>query len=381
MQLFTQNDSVLDIYQRYLCLAISKEFAQQRNGTITVTAHQESEQSSSRRELLAVEQEAKKNKIIQEHGENHFKAQVRKKFFNKVTTLLNEEFENKENFYQKFLHIEDAAPAILELLSLRAASINRITPLVSNLPWLANELIELVNKPQYRKRADVKVSDSHLAVSYIGLENLKLVMPTYILKHWLPTSTSPFPLMKRKLWNDSLSIALTSKTLAIHAGIDWYRAFCAGMMSNVGLLSVTHCFISKFNELYNIERKQAYDNRDKRLHNALLDIQSSPELLLDQIILRSDHVGADLIEQMRFDRLPITETVFDLAYCAKQSQMNDVAKIVAKAKAYVAFRSLAKEELIDNDDAKTILSISKITSEEVNLLNKSDIDHIKLNFK
>ena len=187
--------------------------------------------------------------------------------------------------------------------------------------------------------------------------------------------------MKRKLWNDSLSIALASKVLAEHAGIDWYRAFCGGMMSNVGLLAVTHCFISKFNELYNLERKQAYDNRDKRLHNALLEIQSSPELLLDQIILRSDHVGADLIEQMRFDRLPITETVFDLAYCAKQNQMNDIAKIIAKAKAYVAFRSLAKEELIDNDDAKTILAISKITSVEVNLLNKSDIDHIKLNFK
>lgn len=381
MQLFTQNDTVLDIYQRSLCLAISKEFAQKSNGEIIVTADQDSEQTSSRRELLAVEQEAKKNKIIQEHGENHFKAQVKAKLFEKVTVELNTEFENKENFYQKFLRIEDAAPAILELLSLKAASINRITPLVSSLSWLADELIKLVNKPQYRKRADVKVTDAHLAVSYVGLENLKLVMPTFILKHWLPMTTSPFPLMKRKLWNDSLSIALASKVLAEEAGLDWYRAFSAGMLSNVGLLAVTHCFITKFNEIYNIERKDAYEKRDKRLHDALLDMQTSPELLLEQITIRSYPIGAELIEQMRFDRLPITETMFDLAFCAEQKQMCEIAQVVAKAKAYVTFRSLAKEDLITNDEAKAILAVSKITPSEIALLKKSDIDHIKLNFK
>ncbi|WP_286264840.1 HDOD domain-containing protein [Thalassotalea atypica] len=381
MQLFTQNDTVHEIYQRSLSLAIGKEFAQRQNGDIIVTTEQGSEQSTSRRELLAVEQQAKKDKIIQAHGENHFRNQVMTKFFSKVTAELNTEFENKETFYQKFLRIEDAAPTILELLSLKAASINRITPLVTSLPWLADELIKLVNKPQYRKRADVKVTDASLAVSYIGLENLKLVVPTFILKHWLPISTSPFPLMKRKLWNDSLSVALASRVLAENQGIDWYRAFSAGMLSNVGLLAVTHCFITKFNALYNDERKQAYNNRDKRLHDALHAIQSSPQLLLEHVSSRSFQVGANLIEQMRFDRLPLTEPMFDLAFSTDQSQMCEIAKIITKAKAFVIFRSLAKEELINNDEAKAILSISKITAEEITLLKKSDIDHIKLNFK
>ena len=380
MQLFTQNDTVQDIYQRSLTLVISKEFAQSRCGKMSVATDQDSEQASSRRELLEVEQQAKKEKRIQEHGENHFRTQVMNKFFAQVSKELNVEFENKEHFYQNFLQIEDAAPAILELLSLRAASINRVTPLVANLPWLANELVNLVNKPQYRKRADVKVTDANLAVSYVGLENLKLVMPTFILKHWLPTTTSPFPLMKRKLWNESLSVALASRVLAEHNGIDWYRAFSAGMLSNIGPLAVTQCFITKFNDLYNKQRKDAYDKRDKKLHNALLDIQSSPELLHEQLISRSYKIGADLVEQMHFDRLPITEAMFDLAYGEDQSKMSEIAKIVVKAKAYVAFRSLAKEELINNHEAKAILSVSKITPDEINLLKKSDIDHIKLNF-
>ena len=190
MQLFEQHDTTWAIYQRYISLCINKEFAHKQYGTPTMVTKQDSEQANRRRELLAVEEQTKQEKAIKQHGEQHFRNQVMSKFFTMVGSEINAEFENKESFYKQFLNIEDAAPAILELLSLRAASLNRITPLVSNLNWLADEVINLVNKPQYRKRADVKVSDSNLAINYIGLENLKLVIPTFALKHWLPISTA-----------------------------------------------------------------------------------------------------------------------------------------------------------------------------------------------
>lgn len=380
MQLFEQNDKVQEIYLRALSLAISKDFAHKKNGEIFVAEKQNSEQENRRRELLEVEEQANKNKIIEEHGQNHFKTQVMSKFFAKVTTQVNTLFENKEYLYQQVLKIDNAAPDLLEILSLRAASINRVTPLVKSMPWLANEVISLVNKPQYRKRADVQVSDANLAISYIGLENLKLVMPTYILKHWLPISTSPFPLMKRKLWNESLSVALASKALAQHHKVDWYTAFAAGMLSNIGLLAVTRCFITTYNELYNAEIREAYENRDKRLHDILLEFDSAPELLLEQLISRSYKIGANLIEQMNFDRLPITEPMFDLAFATNAAKLSKVAGIVAKARAYVCFRSLAKDDLIDNTEAKILLASAQMTAEEISILKKSDIDHIKLNF-
>ena len=49
--------------------------------------------------------------------------------------------------------------------------------------------------------------------------------------------------MKRKLWNDSLSVALATRVLAEQQGIDWYRAFTAGMLSNIGILAVSRCFL------------------------------------------------------------------------------------------------------------------------------------------
>lgn len=380
MKIFEQREQAQYIFQRSIRLAISKEFAERAEGSIVFVEKQHSEQENRRRELLAVEQEAKQNRIIEEHGQNHFKNQVMNQFYAKVVSEVNQAFDNKENLYANVLNIEDAAPAIMEILSLRAASIKRISPLVNSLPWLADELVKLVNKPQYRKRADVQVNDPNLALTYIGLENLKLVMPTFMLKHWLPHSTAPYPLMKRKMWNDALAIAMSAQVLAKSQGLDEFTAFSAGMFSNIGMLAITRSFLHTYNESYNQELKAAYDNKDKKLHDTLLSFDMSPDLLHQQLCERNASVTADLVELMRFDRLAITEALFDLAYTSNVEDMSDVAKLVLKAKVYIAFRSLAKDKLISADEAKTLLSLAHVTPKEIALLKKTDIDHIKLNF-
>jgi len=381
MQVLLEHDKAGPIYERAIGLSISKDFVDAKNIKGETIDKQNSEQHNRRRELLAVERQANKDKIIKEHGIHHFKAQIMEKFLSKVDARVHNEFDNKEKLFTSVLSIEDAAPDILEILAVKAASINRISPLVRSLPWLTDELVTLVNKPQYRKRADVQVSDPNLALSYIGLDNLKLVMPTFMLKHWLPISTVPFSPMKRKLWNDSLSIALATQVLAKEEGMDPFFAFAAGMFSNIGTLAVTRCFLQTYNEMHKQELKEAYDNRDKKLHDTLVEFDMSPELLHQQLLMRSTQVAADVVELMRFDRLHITESIFDVAYGTDVNKMSPLAQLIVKAKAYVAFRNLAKDDLIDKEEAKTLLAAAKVRTADVNLLKKSDIDHIKLSFK
>ena len=380
MQFFDNNDTISAIHQQAVSLSISKEFAGQHHGKVNLVDFQGSEQENRRRELLSVEVKAQQEKIVAAHGEEHFRKQVMATFFAQVNKQVNDEFDNKAYLYNSVLSIEDAAPMILELLSLRATSINKIKPLATSLPWLANDLVSLVNKPQYRKRADVQVNDAQLALSYVGLDNLKLVMPTFILKHWLPTNTAPFSLMKRKLWNDSLSIALASSVLAEHSGVNCYTAFTTGMLSNVGALAITRCFLSTYNRMYKQELREAFNAKDKRLHNILAKVENPPELLLEQLILRSSKLSAELIELMNFDRLHITEAMFDLSYAETIEKMSPIAQIVTKAKVFVMYRSLVKENLISDEEIALLFESAKLSKTEIALLNKSDIDHIKLKF-
>ena len=380
MQIFDNNPAVAILYQRATSLSICKDFAEKQSGKIPTVDHQGSEQENRRRELLSIEVQAQQEKIIAEHGEEHFRKQTMQSFFGRVRTKINNDFDNKDHLYHHILEIEDACPAILDILSARAASVNQIKGLAASLSWLTLDLISLVNKPQYRKRADVQVTDAKLALSYIGLDNLKLVMPTFTLKHWLPTSTAPYGLMKRKLWNDSLSIALAAQALAKEQELDEFSAFTTGMLSNIGRLAVTRCYLTTFSEMHKAEVREAFTNKDKRLHNILTKIEASKELLLEQLTMRSSQISADLVEKMNFRRLTITEPIFDLAFAESIDKMHPIAQIVAKAKAFVAFRALAKEELIDGDESKTLLSAVNLTAAEITLLKKSDIVHIKLNF-
>jgi hypothetical protein len=381
MQIFEDNPIISPIYHRALRLVISKDFAVQKNGKHQITPQQDGEQHNRRRELLEVEEETNRTKIIEEHGLSHFKEQMMAQFYGRVLKKVNQEFDNKENLYNNILKVEDAAASIMELLSVKAASIKRIIPLIQALPWLADALVDLVNKPQYRKRADVQVTDASLAISYIGLDNLKLVVPTFILKHWLPTTTSPYPLMKRKLWNEGLSIALASSVLAEQEGLDPFAGFSAGMLSNFGLIAVTRCFVNTYNDIYKSELREAYETRDKRLHDVMVEFDSSPQLLHEQLLTRSSLISAEMVELMRFDRLPITEIMFDLAHTTDIKKMCPLARIITKAKTYVTFRSLAKEELIDNEEALALFSAVNLNKKNTSLLKKSDIDHIKLQFK
>jgi len=380
MQLFDTNDTISAIHQRALSLCISKDFANKQHGKIDIVQFQGSEQENRRRELLSIELKVEQDKMIAAHGEEHFKNQVMDVFSSIVRSQINAEFDNKTNLYSKVLCIEDAAPNILELLSLRATSINRIKTLATSLPWLSTDLVSLVNKPQYKKRADVQVNDASLALSYIGLDNLKLVMPTFILKHWLPSSTAPFGLMKRKLWNESLTVALAASALAQDKGLDSYTAFTTGMLSNIGQLAVARCFLSTYSEVHKKELRKAFEAKDKRLHNVIATVESSPKLLLEQLVLRSSKLSADLIELMQFDRLRITEAVFDLAYSETIEKMCPMAQLVAKARAFVNNRSLDKASLISEDETAALFELVALSEDEISLLKKSDIDHIKLKF-
>lgn len=380
MNFFQQNEVLDPIYQRAISLLISRDFAYKQKGEIFVTNYQDSEQANQRRELLEVEQIAIQHKVIEEHGQNQFQKEVATKLLSKVKKQVVQQLESKEVVFNQILKIESAASDILEILSLRAASIKRITPLAASLPWLSNDLINLVNKPQYRKRSLVKISDPGVAVSYVGLNNLCMVMPTFILKHWLPENIKPFTTIKRKLWQNCLATAMASRTLAKSYNIDEYTAFTASILSCIGNFTVVRCLNDTFHHLHQAASKKAFSNKDKRLHDALKTVEPTPELLLELICIYNSKVAGEVVEMMHFDRLNITEAIFELSFAQDQTKMSILAKIILKSHAYIHHRSLMDEELLDKEEAKQWLTLNQLSAKDVHLLNKTDIDHIKLQF-
>lgn len=379
MQLFDQDPIVSEIFKRAHNLYVSVEFALAQQGVHHGLNEQETEQHARRRELLAVEEQANKSKLIENHSEIHFKQQIEKKFNIVVGRKMATEFENTDKVINSVLKIEDAIPGILDILSVRAASVGRIKLMVKSMFWLCEDAIDLVNKPQYRKRADVKVQDPILALNYIGLDNLKIVLPSFIIRHWLPHSTAPFKLMKRKLWSESLGIGLASQALAKPAGIDPFTAYCGGLFSNAGYMAITRSYLSFYDRLIQHELQKAYKAKDKRLHTALTTLQPSDSFLSETLSQYGSTLSAEIMAQMHFERLRFTESFEQLAQETNIRKMTPLAKIITQAKVYCTFKSLQKHHLISGEEAKHLLAFAQINSELFALLQKTDISRLNLN--
>ena len=116
---------------------------------------------------------------------------------------MNKQLEDIDSVVHETIGIQDSVPAILDILATRSASVGRLEPLIKDLTWLGRELVAFVNLPYYRqqrsKHTSVKVDNPLLALRYIGLDNLKFVVPTFAVRHWMPHSTEPFSLFKAPL--------------------------------------------------------------------------------------------------------------------------------------------------------------------------------------
>jgi hypothetical protein len=127
--------------------------------------------------------------------------------------------------------------------------------------------------------------------------------------------------------------------------------------------------------------QKAFKEQDKRLHNVLVTLTPSDSQLRDTLLKHSSKTAAHLIEKMNFQRLWITEGIFDLAFANKFEELTPVARLVVQAKSYVSYKTLVANKLIHQDEAKLWFGYFKTNREQLMLLQQSDITHLKLSFE
>ena len=126
------------------------------------------------------------------------------------------------------------------------------------------------------------------------------------------------------------------------------------------------------------ELKKAFEAKDKKLHDALISMTPSRSFFRQELMTESASLSAEIVEKMNFDRVRITQALFDLAYTSIFADYCDLAKIVAQARAFVSFRSLHKHDMISPDETKKLMAFFNVNTATFKLLQKSDIDHLNL---
>ena len=368
--------------QRAHDLLLGHSFAQRQIGYIH-TLEIDYGAPMKQRTLLEVEMAAQKKRQKSSTAHHKYRAQASQQLHQVIETAMNKQLADIDTVLHETIGIEDNVPAILEILAVKSASVGRLEPLVNDLSWLGRELVSFVNLPYYRKQRNkhtsVKVDNPSLALRYIGLDNLQFVIPTFAVRHWMPHSTEPFPLLKRRLRDNSMACAIAAQELAKVNGMNEMHAFTLGMLLDVGKIALVRLYLRTFELVWQRKVSIAREEQHKDLHTALLELKPDPLFLSTLLSQHALKVTAKVVEKMSFRYLPFNTVMEQLtAPLPKGESLLLLTVLMQKARCYSQYITLEEHQLIEADEKTVWLKHLNFTQSELNLLEKTNFQHFHI---
>jgi hypothetical protein len=370
--------------QRAHDLLLGHNFAQRQIGYIH-TLEVNYGEPIKQRTLLEVEMAAHAKRKESSTAHHKYRAQASQQLHNAIEIAMKKQLADIDSVLHETIGIEDNVPAILDILSVKSASVGRLEPLVNDLSWLGRELVTFVNLPYYRtqrnKHTSVKVDSPSLALRYIGLDNLKFVVPTFAVRHWMPHSTEPFPLLKRRLRDNSMACAIAAQEIAKLNGVNDIHAFTLGMLLDVGKIALVRLYLRTFELVWRRKVTLAREEQHKDLHTALLELKPDPLFLSTLLSEQSLKITAKVIEKMAFRYLPFNFVMEQLTKgVTKGDSLLPLTAVMQKARCYSQYVTLLEHQLVESDEADRWFEYINFTKAELQHLEKVNLQnfHIKL---
>jgi HD-like signal output (HDOD) protein len=349
-----------DINSRFEHMTISIRLAQSAMGMEgKAIAFDKTEQGDARRKLLRVEKQAIRDKELNQRSHLNYVNSVREMLHTEVTKLLEERLTNHEQLFNEVLGFDGRLPELMDILAVKASSISRIEPSAANMPWLYDELMKLINTPKYRRidaRGKVMTVESlKVALSYLGIENLKMIIPSIALRRSLPQITDPFPEIKVRILEAAVGTAMSCKKLAQVSKVDENTCLALGLMHDLGKIVIVRLFFKLFDEVQRNALIEAQKERKRDEHMALGEIEPSDIFLLQLIEQYAYPLTAKLIEHMNFKRLYLNTAIKEFAEDKAVIHMTPIGKVLAQGVAYNRYRTLKQHKMISVEEAKEYL--------------------------
>ena len=372
------------IHSRFNHLTLSLGEAQLSMGMTPegTVAYELTEQSDARRELLRVEKQAIRDKQLNQKSEQNYVNSIRELVHTEMYTRIKQRLVDENLIFNKVLGFDERMSPLLDLLSVKASSISKIEPAAANMPWLYDDLIKTVNMPKYR-RTDargkvVAVESLKVALSFLGIENLKMIVPSLAFRRWIPQITDPYPEIKNRLWEASVGTAMSCKKIAQLSKVDENHAFVLGLFHDVGKIIIVKLFFKLFDEVQREALIEAHNEKKREEHSALTQIQPSGQFLIQLIDELAYPLSARLIKKMQFRRIFIADAMAEYAQNQAVTFMSPMAKVLAQGIAYNRYRTLKHHKMINMDEAKEFLRQFYFPKGALSVLKATDLRHLDI---
>ncbi|MCC2607640.1 HDOD domain-containing protein [Planctobacterium marinum] len=381
-----QQDIRTDIDNRYYHLLMGLQTGQAAAGIEVegkVKAEQ-SEQLNARRKLLDVERIAMRDKELNQRSKQHYLENISTIVHEEVCDRMQKKIDNIDELSSKIIGIDDGLAAVYDGLSVKAASIAKIEPGIAAIPWLAKELMDLANSPKYRKTDRlgkvVRYETLRMALSFFGIENLKLLIPMLSVQRWIPKITDPYPAFKQKLWEQIIATGISCRKIAELSKVDPFHGYVAGMHHEMGKIAISKMFFKFFDKVLQEAMMEAHKEQKREEHLALQQVKIDPDVWLAMMWNQSYQISANVMKHMNMKRVMVAGALQELADKTAIVDRSPLGRVLEQGRCYARFRMLRSYKLINMEDAKQYLIACRMPKGAVAALKTVDMRQLSLAF-
>jgi HD-like signal output (HDOD) protein len=335
-------------------------------------------QLQSERNLLEIDAKAQQLRAAGAQAKAQFTEFAQAHLHDEVADELVRKLHNIEHVTSSLFDPTLAFYQVLDALSDKVVTVNKLDPLISQVAWLSEDLLRLVNQPQYRNRSSsgAMVKDIKTAVRFLGVESLQQIIPVYAMRRMLPHSTEPFHALKVRLWDYSMAVAIAARRLAENSAEHPYNAFCVGLFHTLGHAVVIRNYLRTYQQVRLKQLLQARESRDIQLTDALDTLEPDASFLCESICEFAAVLSADITSRWRLQTLPLCQTLDQLAEGIGFAGSSPLAKLVLQAQTFVQWQDLNQRQQISDEETRHWFSGVQLTSDGINLLTHTNLKRL-----
>jgi HD-like signal output (HDOD) protein len=332
------------------------------------------------RKLLAVDAEAMQQRLAGQQAKQQFIEFAQAHMHDQVADQLFQRLGNIALVSASIFDLGEGYHQVLDLLAHKAVTTNQLDPLISQVEWLKEDLLKLVNQPQYRNRtaSGSLIKDVRTALRFLGVESLQLIIPVYGMRRCLPHATDPFVGFKTKLWDYTLACAIAARRLAEDSAELPYAAFCVGLFHPLGHIVVTRNYLRTYQQIKQEELLKARDERNNELTDALDGLEPDASFLSDSLLEFADILSADMSSRWSLQHLPLCQTLDQLAEGVGFSGISPLGRLIQQAQVYVQWQQLNAAGKATEQDATAWFATVKLNEEQRNTLAKTNLKRLNI---
>ncbi|RUO73731.1 HDOD domain-containing protein [Idiomarina seosinensis] len=366
--------------KRFINYLISFPFARKSRDKADGKGDEELEQ---KRRLLQVEQINHDERERMKKARQRYQDRVSEELHEAIYYRILERIEDSEYVRERLIPLPENLPELLDLLSTRAASMRRVENIVQGMDWFHNGVLKTVNQPPFidkrRKEKQVKLESLRTAMSFMGAENLRILTPSYIVQHWLPPSTAPFMLFRRKVWEHSLGTAVLAHEIAISQGLkDPVLAYTIGMFHELGKIALTKLYLRVFDDMQREMAMKSIKDSTPDKHNALVELKPDERFLRNLMLEQDKKVSYLVAEGWGLQRVPISKHLLSYTQAKSAEDYTNYAKVLGQANAFCEYRLLRDVDLASVEEGLQLLKKHDVDANLASKLNNVNLKRPKV---